>query len=154
MTRLTERFLRYVKIDTQSDPYVSTTPSTEKQKDLSKLLLNELHVMGYKDAFLDDLGYTYLKISKNAEGYTPIGFVSHVDTSFDAPGAPVNPRIIENYQGDTINLNEYLSMHPNQFPSLNHVMGEDIIITDGHTWRCRNDGTCRETYRKPRNQTW
>mgnify|MGYP003336833421 CR=1 FL=1 len=133
MTRLTERFLRYVKIDTQSDPYVSTTPSTEKQKDLSKLLLNELRVMGYKDAFLDDLGYTYLKISKNAEGYTPIGFVSHVDTSFDAPGAPVNPRIIENYQGDTINLNEYLSMHPNQFPSLNHVIGEDIIVTDGHT---------------------
>ncbi len=133
MTRLTERFLRYVKIDTQSDPYVEKTPSTEKQKDLSKLLVAELHAMGYKDAFLDDLGYTYCKITKNTEGMTPIGFVSHVDTSFDAPGYPVNPRIIYNYQGDEIALNNTLSMHPKQFPSLQHVIGEDIIVTDGET---------------------
>ena len=112
MTRLTARFLRYVKIDTQSDPYVASTPSTEKQKDLSRVLVEELHQMGYSDAFLDDLGYTYLKIEKNTDGITPIGFVSHVDTSFDAPGHPVNPRLIENYQGDDIKLNATLSMHP------------------------------------------
>jgi tripeptide aminopeptidase len=133
MTRLTARFLRYVKIDTQSDPYVKTTPSTEKQKDLSKLLVEELHQMGYQDAYLDDLGYTYLKIEKNKDGITPIGFVAHVDTSFDAPGHPVSPRVIENYQGDEIKLNETLSMHPKQFPSLNHVIGDDIIVTDGNT---------------------
>lgn len=133
MTRLTARFLKYVKIDTQSDPYVASTPSTEKQKDLSRVLVEELHQMGYSDAFLDDLGYTYLKIEKNTDGITPIGFVSHVDTSFDAPGHPVNPRLIENYQGDDIKLNATLSMHPNQFPSLHHVIGDDIIVTDGHT---------------------
>ncbi len=133
MTRLTARFLRYVKIDTQSNPYIDSTPSTEKQKDLSKLLVEELHEMGYQHAYLDDLGYTYLKIEKNKEGITPIGFVSHVDTSFDAPGHPVNPRVIENYQGDTIKLNDSLSMHPKQFPSLHHVIGDDIIVTDGNT---------------------
>lgn len=133
MTRLTARFLRYVKIDTQSNPYSETTPSTEKQKDLSRLLVEELHQMGYQDAYLDDLGYTYLKIEKNKDGMTPIGFVSHVDTSFDAPGHPVNPRVIENYQGDDIKLNDSLSMHPKQFPSLNHVIGDDIIVTDGNT---------------------
>ena len=133
MTRLTARFLRYVKIDTQSNPYIDSTPSTEKQKDLSRLLVEELHQMGYQDAYLDDLGYTYLKIEKNKEGITPIGFVSHVDTSFDAPGHPVNPRVIENYQGDVIKLNDSLSMHPKQFPSLNHVIGDDIIVTDGNT---------------------
>lgn len=133
MTRLTARFLRYIKIDTQSNPYSETTPSTEKQKDLSRLLVEELHQMGYQDAYLDDLGYTYLKIEKNKDGMTPIGFVSHVDTSFDAPGHPVNPRVIENYQGDDIKLNDSLSMHPKQFPSLNHVIGDDIIVTDGNT---------------------
>jgi len=133
MTRLTARFLRYVKIDTQSNPYIDSTPSTEKQKDLSRLLVEELHEMGYQHAYLDDLGYTYLKIEKNQESITPIGFVSHVDTSFDAPGHPVNPRVIENYQGDTIKLNDSLSMHPKQFPSLNHVIGDDIIVTDGNT---------------------
>ena len=133
MTRLTARFLRYVKIDTQSNPYIDSTPSTEKQKDLSKLLVEELHQMGYQDAYLDDLGYTYLKIEKNKKGITPIGFVSHVDTSFDAPGHPVNPRVIENYQGDVIKLNDSLDMHPKQFPSLNHVIGDDIIVTDGNT---------------------
>ena len=133
MTRLTARFLRYVKIDTQSNPYLEITPSTEKQKDLSRVLVEELHEMGYQDAYLDDLGYTYLKIEKNKDDMTPIGFVSHVDTSFDAPGHPVNPRVIENYQGDTVKLNDSLFMHPKQFPSLNHVIGDDIIVTDGNT---------------------
>lgn len=132
MTRLTNRFLAYVQIDTQSDPYVETCPSTEKQKNLSKVLVEELKAMGY-DAFMDDHGYTYTTINKNAEGFIPIGFVSHVDTSPDAPGGPVKPRIIEQYDGSTIQLNDTLSMSPDRYPSLSKVIGDDIIVTDGHT---------------------
>lgn len=132
MTRLTKRFLTYVQIDTQSDPYVDTCPSTEKQKNLSKLLVEELRKMGY-DAFMDEHGYTYTTISKNAEGFIPIGFVSHVDTSPDAPGGPVKPRVIEKYNGEAIQLNNTLSMSPETFPSLKKVIGDDIIVTDGNT---------------------
>ncbi len=132
MTRLIERFIRYAKIDTQSNSKSETCPSTDKQKNLSRLLLQELKDMGY-DAFLDDDGYTYCKIEKNADGFSPIGFVSHVDTSPDAPGNPVNPRIIERYDGSLINLNDTYAMHPDQFPSLKRVIGDDIIVTDGST---------------------
>ena len=132
MTRLTKRFLKYVQIDTQSDPYVDTCPSTEKQKNLSKVLVDELKEMGY-DAFMDEHGYTYTTIHKNADGFIPIGFVSHVDTSPDAPGGPVKPRIIENYDGTTIQLNEFLAMAPDRYPSLSKVIGDDIIVTDGNT---------------------
>lgn len=132
MSRLVERFLRYVKIDTQSDHKTGTHPSTEKQKDLSRILLSELQALGL-EAFLDDYGYTYAKIEKNCEGAPAIGLVAHVDTSPDAPGKNVNPRIIKNYDGSTIVLNDKLSMHPKQYPSLNKVIGEDIIVTDGNT---------------------
>jgi tripeptide aminopeptidase len=132
MHTLIERFLRYVQIDTQSDPNVSSCPSTEKQKNLSNILVKELLEMGY-DAFLDKHGYTYTLIPKNSEGFIPIGFIAHVDTSPDAPGGPVKPRIINAYSGDTIQLNASISMHPNQYPSLKSVIGDDIIVTDGHT---------------------
>lgn len=132
MHTLIERFLRYVQIDTQSDPNQLQCPSTEKQKNLSSLLVKELKEMGY-DAFMDEHGYTYTTIPKNSEGFFPIGFVSHVDTSPDAPGGPVKPRIIHQYQGDTIVLNHELSMHPNQYPALSQVIGDDIIVTDGNT---------------------
>lgn len=132
MTRLIERFLRYVKIDTQSDPASLTCPSTDKQKNLSRILVEELKAMGY-DAFMDDDGYTYTTIAANADGFTPIGFVSHVDTSPDAPGGPVNPRIIEAYDGSRITLNEMYQMHPDQFPALKRVIGDSIIVTDGNT---------------------
>lgn len=132
MTSLIERFLRYVKIDTQSDHESSTFPSTEKQKDLSMILVAELKDMGL-DAFLDKDGYVYAKIEKNIENKKAIGLIAHVDTSPDAPGKDVNPRIIESYDGSTIQLNDTLSMHPDAFPSLNRVIGQDIIVTDGHT---------------------
>jgi tripeptide aminopeptidase len=133
MNRLVNRFLTYVKIDTQSDPTQMSCPSTEKQKNLSRLLVDELHQMGYSNAFLDDDGYVYAKIEGNDPNLRPIGLIAHVDTSFDAPGSPVNPRIINHYQGDTIVLNEFYNMHPNDFPSLSRVIGDDIIVTDGHT---------------------
>ncbi|MDI6452640.1 peptidase T [Peloplasma aerotolerans] len=132
MNRLIERFLRYVKIDTQSDHESTTTPSTEKQKDLSRVLVKELKDIGL-DAFLDDLGYVYTKIEKNIESAPAIGFVAHVDTSPDAPGKDVNPRIIENYDGSVIQLNDKLSMDPSHYPSLSRVIGDDIIVTDGNT---------------------
>lgn len=132
MNTLIERFLRYVKIDTQSDHESNTFPSTEKQKDLSKLLVEELKEMGLA-AFLDKDGYVYAKIEKNVEGKKALGFIAHVDTSPDAPGKDVNPRIIKKYDGSTIKLNDEMSMHPNQYASLNKVIGEDIIVTDGHT---------------------
>lgn len=132
MDHLIERFLRYVKIDTQSDHETHTHPSTEKQKDLSRMLLKELQEMGI-ESHLDDYGYVYGLIPKNKEGARALGFIAHVDTSPDAPGAHVNPRIIKNYQGDTIHLNNKLSMHPKQFPNLSRVIGDDIIVTDGNT---------------------
>jgi tripeptide aminopeptidase len=132
MDRLIERFLRYVKVDTQSDHESNTTPSTEKQKNLSKILVQELKALGL-NAFLDDLGYVYTKIEKNIESAPAIGFVAHVDTSPDAPGKDVNPRIIEKYDGSTIQLNDKLSMDPSHYPSLSRVIGDDIIVTDGNT---------------------
>jgi len=132
MDQLIERFLRYVKVDTQSDHESDTFPSTDKQKNLSRILVKELKEMGL-DAFLDEYGYVYAKIDKNVEGAKAIGFVAHVDTSPDAPGAHVNPRIIEKYDGSTIELNETLSMNPAQYPSLSRVIGDDIIVTDGNT---------------------
>ena len=132
MERLIERFIRYTKVDTQSDHESSTFPSTEKQKDLSRILLAELKAIGLP-AFLDDYGYVYAKINKNKEGAHAIGFVAHVDTSPDAPGKNVNPRIIKNYDGSTIKLNSEISMNPEKFPSLARVIGDDIIVTDGNT---------------------
>jgi tripeptide aminopeptidase len=132
MDRLIERFIKYVKVDTQSDHESSTFPSTEKQKDLSKILVGELKDLGL-DAFLDDYGYVYTKINKNVEGAPAIGFVAHVDTSPDAPGKHVNPRIIKKYDGSFIQLNDKLSMDPLKYPSLARVIGDDIIVTDGET---------------------
>lgn len=132
MHSLIERFLRYVKIDTQSDHTSSTCPSTMKQKVLSQQLVTELKEMGL-DAFLDDDGYTYACIKGNKKGAPAIGFVAHVDTSPDAPGTNVNPRIIEKYDGSNIILNDVYQMNPEDFPSLNRVIGQDIIVTDGST---------------------
>lgn len=132
MNQLINRFLTYVKIDTQSDGSSTTFPSTEKQKDLSKLLLSELLDMGI-DAFLDDYGYVYAKIHKNKEGARALGFIAHVDTAPDAPGKNVNPRIIKNYDGSKITLNSDYTMDPEHYPSLKQVIGDDIIVTDGTT---------------------
>ncbi len=132
MQNLIERFIRYVKIDTQSDYYATAFPSTAKQQDLSRLLVKELQAMGI-DAVLDRYGYVYAKIKGNVKEAPAIGLIAHVDTSPDAPGADVNPRIIKHYDGGTIHLNDRLSMHPDQYPSLARVIGDDLIVTDGNT---------------------
>src|SRR5690554_1032282 len=133
MSRLTKRFIDYVKIDTQSDPNSSQTPSTEKQKDLSKLLVKELTQMGY-EAILDEYGYVYTKVLSNTTNKVQaLGLVAHVDTSFDASGTNVTPRIIKAYNGSEIVLNDNLKMSPKTDPVLNKVIGDDIIVTNGHT---------------------
>src|SRR5919204_264461 len=102
---VTERFLRYVTIDTQSDPESPTSPSTEKQKDLGRVLVTELRAMGVADAHLDDYGYVYATIPANTDKKVPvICFCSHMDTSPDVTGKDVKPQVVTNYRGGDIVL--------------------------------------------------
>jgi tripeptide aminopeptidase len=133
---VTERFLRYVVIDTQSDPASTTCPSTEKQKDLGRLLVSELQAMGLFDAHLDEHGYVYATIPANTDKKVPvICFCSHMDTSPDCTGANVKPQIVRNYPGGDI----VLPADPSQIirvadhPALADQIGHDIITTDGTT---------------------
>ncbi len=133
---VTERFLRYVKIDTQSDPESPTIPSTEKQKNLAKVLLEELKVIGIKDAELDDYGYIYGTIPSNTSKNVPVlCFCSHMDTSPDCTGANVNPIIHKNYQGGNIQLpnDKTQVMTPAAHPDLLNQIGNDIVTADGTT---------------------
>lgn len=133
---VTERFLRYVKIDTQSNPESPTCPSTEKQKNLGRLLVEELHAMGVQDAELDEHGYVYATIPSNTDKKVPvICFCSHMDTSPDCSGANVNPVMHANYQGQDIVLPNDVSqvIRYAEHPDLCGQIGNDIITTDGTT---------------------
>jgi tripeptide aminopeptidase len=133
---VTERFLRYAAIDTQSDPASPTCPSTAKQKDLGTLLVSELQAIGIADAHLDEHGYVYATIPANTEKKVPvICFCSHMDTSPDCSGKDVKPQIVRNYRGGDI----VLPADPTQViraaeqPALADQIGNDIITTDGTT---------------------
>jgi tripeptide aminopeptidase len=133
---VTERFLRYVVIDTQSDPASPTCPSTEKQKHLGTLLAGELQAMGVSDAHLDEYGYVYATIPANTGKTVPvICFCSHMDTSPDCTGKDVKPQIVRQYRGGDI----VLPADPAQIirvadnPALADQAGNDIITTDGTT---------------------
>ena len=133
---VTERFLRYAAIDTQSDPASPTCPSTAKQKDLGTLLVSELQAIGIADAHLDEHGYVYATIPANTAKKVPvICFCSHMDTSPDCTGKDVKPQIVRNYRGGDI----VLSADPSQIiraaehPALADQLGNDIITTDGTT---------------------
>lgn len=133
---VTERFLRYVQIDTQSDPESQSVPSTEKQKDLSKLLVKELLEMGIKDAHLDEFGYVYATLPSNTHKEVPvICFCSHVDTSPDCSGKNVNPVVHYKYHGQDIILPADSSqiLSPVAHPELLNQIGNDIITADGTT---------------------
>jgi tripeptide aminopeptidase len=133
---VTERFLRYVQIDTQSDPESNTFPSTEKQKDLSRLLVKELLEMGIADAHLDEFGYVYATLPSNTSKEVPsICFCSHVDTSPDCSGKNVNPVVHYSYQGHDIVLPADASqvLSPKAHPELLNQIGNDIITADGTT---------------------
>ncbi|HEV2155737.1 peptidase T [Bradyrhizobium sp.] len=133
---VTERFLRYVTIDTQSDPNSPASPSTEKQKDLGRVLVTELKAMGVADAHLDDYGYVYATIPANTTKKVPvICFCSHMDTSPDVTGKDVKPQIVKNYRGGDITLPGDTSqiIRFAEHPALKNQIGNDIITTDGTT---------------------
>ncbi|HMS33592.1 MAG TPA: peptidase T [Ignavibacteria bacterium] len=133
---LTDRFLRYVKIDTQSDHDSMTHPSTEKQKNLGKILVEELKAMGIKDAEMDEHCYVYATIPSNTNKLVPVlCFCSHMDTSPDVTGKDVDPVIHKNYQGGDIVLPKDRTqiIKFEEHPQLKDQIGNDIITTDGTT---------------------
>lgn len=132
---LIDRFIRYVKIDTQSDDTVSDRfPSTEKQLVLSNLLVKELKELGLTDVTIDEFGYVMATVPSNIDKKVPtIGFLAHVDTAPDMPGKNVNPRFVENYDGKDIQLNPEVAITVKDFPELKHYVGQTLIVTDGTT---------------------
>ncbi len=129
-----ERFLKYVSFDTQSAEDSATTPSTEKQLKIASYLKEELKLIGMEEVEMDELGYVYATLPANSEKKLPVvGFIAHYDTSPDCSGADVKPRIVENYDGKDILLSEGIYLSPSKFPELLDHIGEDIIVTDGHT---------------------
>lgn len=131
-----ERFLKYVGFDTQSDPNSVTTPSTKKQLKLAEALKEEMLQMGIADAHVDEFGIVYGSIPSNVDKKTDtIGFIAHMDTSPDLTGENVKPRIIKDYDGKDIILNEELNivMSPKDFPTLLKNIHDDLIVTDGTT---------------------
>ena len=131
-----ERFLRYVQFETTSAEDTNVTPSTPGQMTFAKALEQELTAMGLQDISLDENGYLFATLPANVTRQVPtIGFIAHMDTSPDMSGLGVKPRIVKNYQGGDIPLcaEEDIILSPSQFPEMNDHVGEDIIVTDGHT---------------------
>jgi tripeptide aminopeptidase len=136
MPTVKERFLKYVKIDTRSDMESETTPTTQKQFDLAKILVAELKELGLQDISLDDKCYIMATLPANTDKKLPvIGLVAHMDTSPEMSGADVSPRIIEKYDGKDILLNKEnnLVMSVETFPELKKYAGQEMIVTDGNT---------------------
>lgn len=134
--KIIDRFVSYIKVDTQSDPNSDTTPSTEKQWDLVNQLVEELKEIGMEDVTVDDNAYIMATLPSNVDHEVPtIGFVAHFDTSPDFSGTNVNPQIIENYDGGDIILNkeENIILSPNYFEDLLLYKGQTLITTDGTT---------------------
>jgi len=133
---VTERFMRYVQVDTQSNPQSNTHPSTEKQKDLSVVLCGELKTMGIADAHTDEYGYVYATIPSNSNKKTPvICFCAHVDTAPDCSGTNVKPILHKNYSGQDITLPDDTSqvLRVNDYPYLKEHIGHSIITASGNT---------------------
>ena len=131
-----DRFLQYVKFDTQSDELTNMTPSTPGQMVFAQHLEKELRTMGLKDISLDENGYLVATLPGNTDKKVPtIGFIAHLDTSPDMSGKHVTPRIVEKYDGEDIVLNKEkeIVLSPSQFPELRHYIGQDLIVTDGNT---------------------
>lgn len=131
---IVERFLSYVAFDTQSSEATHVTPSTEKQRIFARHLKEELVAEGLHDVELDELGYLYATLPANTDKQVPtIGFIAHMDTSPDASGKDIKPRIIRNYDGNDIILSEGIVTSVEKFPELLYHKGEDLIVTDGTT---------------------
>ncbi len=133
---LVERFLKYVSFDTQSDENSETTPSSPKQMVFARYLQEELTELGFEDVDLDQNGYLYATVPSNIDKPVPVvGFIAHMDTSPDMSGANVTPRIVTNYDGSDIILNEAdgIVLSPRQYPELLRHLEEDLIVTNGHS---------------------
>ncbi|MBQ0103344.1 MAG: peptidase T [Prevotellaceae bacterium] len=132
---LVERFLKYVSFDTQSSEEADKCPSTDKQMVFANYLRDELTSEGLEDIFLDEHGYLYatLLASEGCEALPVIGFIAHMDTSPDCSGKDIKARIVRNYDGGDIVLSEGIVSSPKKFPELLNHIGEDLIVTDGHT---------------------
>lgn len=142
--KVLEKFLRYIAIDTASDPESESQPSTSKQLDLSRLLVKELKNMGIKDVELDEWGYVMATIPSNlpdGKEVPVIGFIAHVDSAPDASGANIKPQIINNYDGSDIVINKERGfiMKVDEFPELLKYKGNTIITTDGTTLLAADD---------------
>lgn len=138
MEHLLERFLKYVKIDTQSNEESNTSPSTDKQWNLAHLLVQELKSIGLNDAFVDEHCYVYASLPSNitdGRNIPTVGFIAHIDTSPEFTAENVNPQIIKNYDGQEIILNKEKNMilSPKDFPELKNYIGKTLITTDGTT---------------------
>ena len=131
---IVERFLNYTKFDTQSAEDADCVPSTKKQLVFAEYLKKELEAEGLDDVEMDDKGYIYATLRANTKDRVPtIGFISHYDTSPDCSGADIKPQIVHSYDGSDILLSEGIVSSPKKFPELLQHVGEDLIVTDGHT---------------------
>ncbi len=136
MEKLIERFIKYIKIDSQSDPNSTTTPSTDKQWDIARVLVEDLKEIGMQDVEIDSNGYVYATLPSNTDKDVPtIGFIAHYDTAPDYSGANVNPQFVNNYDGSDIVLNKEkgLILSPSYFPELKKYIGQTLIHTDGNS---------------------
>lgn len=131
---LLDRFLRYVRVHTTSDPHVSTTPSTERQWDLARMLEGELRDLGVADVTLDETCTIIARLPGTVDGGTPIGFMAHMDTAPDFSGEGVNPQVHRKYDGGTLPLGDSgFQLDPDEYPMLRRYVGETIVTTDGTT---------------------
>lgn len=130
-----ERLIRYCQIDTQSDPAnEDVTPSTEKQFDLARVLEQELNELGLEDVCLDEHCYVYAKLPGNLDHEVKtVGFIAHMDTAPDFSGTNVRPRIIRNFDGNDIALNDEVTLKMDSFPWMRDLKGKDLLVTDGNT---------------------
>ncbi|MBR4973988.1 MAG: peptidase T [Bacteroidales bacterium] len=136
MEKILDKFLRYVAVDTMSDPDSPSQPSTQKQFNLLNLLCEELKAMGVENVSVDQYGYLMATIPSNIEKDVPaIGFIAHVDSSPDASGADIKPEVFENYDGGDIVINpeKGMKLSPADFPELRRYIGQTIVTTDGTT---------------------
>ncbi|WP_445614268.1 peptidase T [Geobacillus sp. YF-1] len=133
---LIERFIRYAKVNTQSDPESDTCPSTQGQWELANMLVEELKAIGMEEVTVDENGYVMATLPANTDKNVPvIGFLAHMDTASEFTGANVNPQLIDSYDGGDIVLNKEqgIILSPNDFPELAHYKGHTLITTDGTT---------------------
>lgn len=136
MEKILDKFLRYVAVDTMSDPDSPSQPSTQKQFNLLNILCEELKAMGVENVSVDQYGYLMATIPSNIEKDVPaIGFIAHVDSSPDASGADIKPQVFENYDGGDIVINpeKGMKLSPADFPELRRYIGQTIVTTDGTT---------------------